>query len=200
VGQSGRCLVMVGDYVNRGSASADVLELLCELSEDLGPRLHLLRGNHDAALLEFLDRGGLAPFALLGGLRTMSSYGVATVDDPTAEFRRAFPARHRAVLDATAGCLELDGLLISHAGFDPASPDRRDDHAMVFGHFPQLFSPTRPRQDFVSVCGHYVQADMTPFVSDDFVCLDSGCGTIDGAPLSVLLWPERECRSFGALA
>lgn len=58
-------IVFLGDYVNRGSNSAEVLELLSELSQD--SRFVFLEGNHDSAFLEAL-RGDMSRFLELGGL------------------------------------------------------------------------------------------------------------------------------------
>jgi hypothetical protein len=162
----------------------------------LGQRVHMLRGNHDAALLRFLTEGDLPPFAAMGGLQTIASYVGARCADPIGAFRNQFPQRHRRLLEATDIYFEDDGLLVSHAGFDPGNPTSRDESAMVFGKV-GLFSKDRPRQPFFAVCGHYVQSTMRPYISADLACIDTGCGTIEGGPLTVFLWPEIRFVTFG---
>jgi serine/threonine protein phosphatase 1 len=46
------------------------------------------------------------------------------------------------------------------------------------------------------ICGHYVQRSLKPYCSSNFVCLDTGCGSVPGAPLSVALLPKREFKMF----
>ena len=53
--QGRRCeLVMIGDYIDRGPDSLGVLKRLGGLEETLGIPVHLLQGNHDQFLIEFL--------------------------------------------------------------------------------------------------------------------------------------------------
>src|SRR5207249_5133888 len=52
-----RQVVLVGDYVNRGANSKAVLSMLVEAKRQLGLRLVLLAGNHDMAMLQYIDGG-----------------------------------------------------------------------------------------------------------------------------------------------
>ena len=45
-------LIFVGDYIDRGPASYEVVMLLKELKETMGDRCTLLRGNHEKAVAE----------------------------------------------------------------------------------------------------------------------------------------------------
>ena len=72
-----RELVFVGDYVNRGRASAEVLEYLVRLRESELKSTFLV-GNHDIAFLECLRGDGLDRFLQMGGAATIRSY----VDSP----------------------------------------------------------------------------------------------------------------------
>jgi len=47
IAASDGCVVMLGDYVDRGPRQPEVLALICELKRLLGERLVLLRGNHE---------------------------------------------------------------------------------------------------------------------------------------------------------
>ena len=94
-GLSGRespVLVMFGDYVDRGPRSADVLAALDRLTAQDRIELHLLKGNHEAAIPAYLEE----PEAALGWLRvggdaTMRSYGVEPPDPaaPIEDHRQA---------------------------------------------------------------------------------------------------------------
>ena len=72
-------IITLGDYVDRGPQSRGVIDLLIELQQTFGARMTALRGNHEAAMLDFLQDprlGGV--WAEFGGRETMQSYGVAS--------------------------------------------------------------------------------------------------------------------------
>lgn len=191
-------VVFVGDYVNRGPDARAVLEQLSILQNELGDRLTLLRGNHDAVLLEFLESGDRSRFLSYGGLQTMRSYLHDTLeDDPFSQFRRTFPARDLTLLRGLSNYFETEEVLITHAGFNPSRPGSRSPEDVVFGSYSQLFSGELRTPRPLVVCGHYVQRGLRPYSSDNLICLDTGCGSVPGAPLSVVLLPSREFKFFG---
>lgn len=87
-------LVFLGDYVDRGPASAGVVDRLVELA-DVVPCTFLL-GNHESMFLDYLGwRGpsyfGSDVFLANGGDTTLASYGFGT--EPEAA---RLPAKHEA--------------------------------------------------------------------------------------------------------
>jgi serine/threonine protein phosphatase 1 len=190
-------VILVGDYVNRGPESHDVLEQLLSADEVFGRRLILLRGNHEQVLIDFL--AGENPKRLLahGGLTTINSYTKARGERASiASFRDAFPASHRRLLAGTVTHYETDGLLVSHAGYNPAAPNSRSLDDMALGRHHLMFSagaqPPRP----LVVCGHYVQRGMQPYASESLLCLDTGSGTDVAAPLTMVTLPEIDFYQF----
>ena len=191
-------VVFVGDYVNRGPDSRGVLEILVQLQTALGDRLTLLMGNHEVVLLEFLQGGQFNHFLAHGGLQTIHSYLSDTPEpDPFEEFRSAFPDSHLELLRALLPAYETPDLLITHCGFNPADPESRNLDDVVLGSFPSLFASGTNMPKQLVVCGHYVQRSRQPYCSERLICLDTGCGSVPGAPLTVLLLPSREFRTFG---
>src|SRR5258708_22659594 len=98
-----RQLVFLGDYIDRGTESRGVIDALLRPAWPEFPRIFLM-GNHEDAMLEFLDEksDGVA-WLTYGGLETLLSYGVAirrlpTNADSAAELtdalRAAVPQRH----------------------------------------------------------------------------------------------------------
>lgn len=53
-------IVTMGDYIDRGPDSKDVIDILLGLHQDPGGNILSLRGNHDAMLLMCLDKMGRA--------------------------------------------------------------------------------------------------------------------------------------------
>lgn len=189
-------LVFTGDYVNRGPDSRRVLDLLIAAREAHPGGVTLLRGNHEAALLAFLNGGGLPEFAACGGLATVRSYLEVVGSGALDEFRYTFPPAHRALLDSTIGWYEDEDLLVSHAGFDPADPWERTPRALYTQGHPDLFGHDGPWPRPLTVCGHYVQRGGKPYDSPRLVCLDTGCGTLPKGPLTVLTLPARDFSQF----
>src|SRR5690242_3006906 len=69
-------IVFVGDYVDRGASSRQVLDtlLLCSSYQDT----ICLQGNHEGYVLDFLDNpASLSDWLRLGGLETLRSYGLS---------------------------------------------------------------------------------------------------------------------------
>jgi serine/threonine protein phosphatase 1 len=192
----GSAVVLVGDYINRGPDSKGVLELLVAASKTLGDRLTLVRGNHEEALLNYLETGDPVPFLKHGGLTTIRSYYPIPPMNVLDTFRQEFPFLQRELLQSTVLYLERPGLLVSHCGYNPESPESRALSDMTLGFFPAIFSAdVRPPRELV-VCGHYVQRSRQPFISDHLICLDTGCGTDPDAPLTALTLPDRQLLTY----
>jgi hypothetical protein len=109
---SRRRIVLVGDYINRGSDSRKVLELLVEARHALGDRLVLLRGNHEVALLQLLATGLPATFLHHRGVTTIRSYLPEPGPNVLEDFRRTFPRDHLRLLQETAIFAEGPDVLI----------------------------------------------------------------------------------------
>jgi serine/threonine protein phosphatase 1 len=60
----GDTLVFVGDYLDRGPKSRQVIERLRGLPAETSARIVVLRGNHEDAWLRVIDRGGWLEFIL----------------------------------------------------------------------------------------------------------------------------------------
>lgn len=193
-------VVFVGDYVNRGTDSYLVMEELVTLSNVLGDRLVLLLGNHDLGLRKFVEDGSRSMFLSQGGLVTVRNYihslSLPLDEHPLDIFVRHFPERHRTLLEGMRIALETPDLLVTHAGFNPEDPESRRIEDVVLGRHPSLFTSLSRTPRPLVVCGHYLQTTRLPYLSEQFVCLDSGCGSALGGPLSILTLPDRRILTF----
>lgn len=125
-------LVFLGDYVDRGPQSARVLDALVWLQRRTDLEIHYLKGNHEQALLEFLDvpaRGG--PWMSYGGAETLQAYGVAPPepDAPPEAFFAArdellerMPAAHLKFLIGLETMVTIGDYAFVHAGVRPGTP------------------------------------------------------------------------------
>jgi serine/threonine protein phosphatase 1 len=100
----------------------------------------------------------------------------------------AMPRPHYEFLSSCKPYFETDQFVASHAGINPASPESRELGEIVLGRHPSLFHDNL-RLNKLVICGHYLQSTLAPFVGDGVICLNTGCGTIEG-PVTALLYPE----------
>lgn len=135
-------LVFLGDYIDRGPDSAGVIDYLVhKLPPDF--EAHCLLGNHEHALLAFLeDPAALPQWLLNGAAETLMSYGVeppSEYDDEQAFARcrdtlaAAMPTLHRSFLEGLKLYVELGDYLFVHAGIRPGVPlDRQSRRDMLW--------------------------------------------------------------------
>lgn len=120
-------LVFLGDYVDRGPSSKEVLDLLVSLQKP-GWEFIKLMGNHEATLLEFLKNPEIYPsWRPYGGAETLLSYGVRPPlfsDQKETlrahqEFVEKFPREHFLLLSGLPYYFSLGGYFFVHAGIRP---------------------------------------------------------------------------------
>ena len=123
-------IVFLGDYIDRGHQSREVLESLSALTFS-GTELIFLKGNHEEAALNFLDGGAaLIKWLDYGGKETLSSYGIEVPKNTEGKnllalrekFADAIPDHHLAFLRGLKSYWISGEYLFVHAGIDPAKP------------------------------------------------------------------------------
>ncbi|MFZ3008446.1 MAG: metallophosphoesterase family protein [Phenylobacterium sp.] len=128
-------LILLGDYVDRGPASAQVIDAILRLQTEPAFEVRALKGNHEEALLQFRDEPGFGQtWVEHGGSATLASYGVqppATRTDPEAwetarlAFREALPEAHKAFFEGLEIMITLGDYAFVHAGVRPGVPLER---------------------------------------------------------------------------
>lgn len=125
--------IYLGDYVDRGPDSKDVIDLLA--SRLVRNNAVCLRGNHEDLMERFLsDPGVLSPWLQLGAMQTLASYGVfprhAGMEDNNdlhQRFCRALPRTHALFLKCLKPWICCGDYLFVHAGIRPNVPlDRQN--------------------------------------------------------------------------
>jgi len=122
----------LGDYIDRGPTSDQVIDRLSAPASDGLARV-FLKGNHEDRMLDFLaapaEHG--TPWLKFGGRETLQSYGVTppASDDAdwgsiASELAGRLPERHRVFLDGMQLAMRWHGYLFVHAGLNPAGPAR----------------------------------------------------------------------------
>ncbi|MDC7786726.1 metallophosphoesterase family protein [Rhodoplanes sp. TEM] len=124
--------VYLGDYVDRGGGSREVIEALIGRSRDRDTVF--LKGNHETYVTGFLsDPTVLRTWRQFGGLETLMSYGVRpslapAEADPIQLSRalsRALPDRHHAFFATLMPFFSLGDYFFVHAGVRPGVPLER---------------------------------------------------------------------------
>lgn len=174
-----RTLIFLGDYVDRGPGSADVVETLL-FGLPAGFDARFIKGNHEAMMLDFL-RGRAKPMPWLqnGGDATLASYGVdisrADTSDEWAErtrdsFAQLLPRGHLVFFDNLELMIEIGDYLFVHAGIRPGRPlDQQDPHDLIwireeFGSY---------REDFGRLVIHGHTSGSEPIVRPNRICIDT---------------------------
>jgi serine/threonine protein phosphatase 1 len=175
-----KLVVYVGDYVDRGMESRQVVDLLLDRPLPGFTAVHLL-GNHDAWLLSFLVDAQIGPTWLrYGGDATLHSYGVSIglqrddagiYDKLQADLRQRVPRRHVDFLQNLELSYETGDFLFVHAGVRPTLPlDRQTAEDLLWIREP--FLSWRRDLAKVVVHGHTVGAD--PIVRNNRIGIDTG--------------------------
>jgi serine/threonine protein phosphatase 1 len=162
--RGGPHMVFLGDYINKGPHSAEVMDELVALSGD--KRATLLVGNHETALLDALDTEDLMTFLKMGGAMTIRSYvGTRVGPDVLGEFRASLPPGHLGALRQMPQTWESNWVIAQHV-----PPDTSTQKYCISAHVP---------------------VGQVPRIGQTSSQVDTGCGAESGR-LTALMWPSLD--------
>ena len=186
----GRKAVFVGDLVDRGPNSMDVLRIAMSMVE--AGTAFVVQGNHERKFERWL-----------GGRKVSVAHGLQQTIDQLELADRGLKETLPAFLNSLRSHLWLDGgrLAVAHAGLKEEMIGRGSAAVREFalygettGEIDEFGLPVRAdwaagyRGKTAVVYGH------TPVLRADWVnntlCIDTGC--VFGGKLTALRWPERE--------
>jgi serine/threonine protein phosphatase 1 len=155
-------LVFLGDVVDRGPSSRQVVECLLSLRER--SKLVLIMGNHEEMMRDAISGRGLYNAWLdAGGRQTMESYG-GSIDN--------IPPAHLRFLLSAQPFWETDTEIFVHANLEHGvSLANQTSEFLRWKHLSGSERPYRPGKRVI--CGHTPQTDGVPLVLDGWVCLDT---------------------------
>ena len=172
-------VVFVGDYIDRGERSADVLRALFDLRDD--PQFICLTGNHEDMMLAFLDQPQKGERWLrFGGMQTLASFGVGGVsmaskgEALTTAATKLAEAMGDEMIDWLRGLpttWQSGNVTVVHAGADPHTPIMlQAAKTLAWGH-PDF--ETIHREDGIWVVhGHTIVE--TAYATDGRIAVDTG--------------------------
>lgn len=181
-------IIFIGDYIDRGPSSSSVIDIALELKAN-HERTVFLKGNHEAMLLDYLDkpRSIESRFLQFGGVETFQSYGASTeqvYEDP----KSIFPESHLSFFsNLSLGVIWHDFVMV-HAGIRftlPLEEQKEEDLLWIR----EEFVPIKHPLPYTIVFGHTPQKKILldmPYK----IGIDTGC--VYGNKLSCIELSERK--------
>lgn len=138
-----KVVVFLGDYIDRGPDSRGVIQYLVALPKDAGVEWRFLKGNHEEAMLDFLDDPTTGPtWCEYGGDATLASYGLRLPQmkhKPEAwkhvadDLDHKVTSAERTFLEGLELSLSIGDYFFSHAGARPGIPlDQQSERDLMW--------------------------------------------------------------------
>jgi serine/threonine protein phosphatase 1 len=170
-------LFLLGDYIDRGPHSKQVLDTILELRAT-GHRVECLLGNHDWVLLHALDEPDTEEAynwkSRFGGKATLRSFGVASEQE--------IPAKYIDLLESMDYYREYEDLILVHAGLNLRSSNPLlDREAMLWIRAGDRRVNRDWLGDRIIVHGHTpraqrkIQKQAKDFAKHPIIGIDNGC-------------------------
>jgi Calcineurin-like phosphoesterase len=160
-------VITLGDYVDRGPQSRDVLDWLIAFRQ--ANQLVALRGNHDIIMMDACS----APWFMgnwfaMGGDATLRSYAKGE-EEPAPE---DVPVSHLRFLDEVCKpYFETATHFFVHANVNPKLPLNKQEETDLYW---RKFDNPKPHvSGKTMICGHTAQASGWPLNAGHAVCLDT---------------------------
>ena len=161
-------LYLLGDYIDRGPRSKELLDAIIQLRRK-GYSIHPLRGNHEQMLLQSQDSVyALSLWLANGGHATLDSFGVEDAGE--------IPYGYRNFLLGLRSHIILDKFVLVHACLNFEIPDPfADTEAMLWARACKV-NPERIGGRRI-ICGHSAVSRETveESLSTSRIMLDNGC-------------------------
>ena len=126
-----KIIVYLGDYIDRGEQSCQVIDILLDNPLKDFDQVYL-RGNHERAMLDFIDfPGAAAAWLSFGGKEALNSYGIPLAHIPSMQhvgelaktLDETLPDTHREFLTRTCvDSWQYGSYYFVHAGIRPGVP------------------------------------------------------------------------------
>ena len=165
--------VFIGDYIDRGYKSKQVLDYLIDFEQKYNAVF--LKGNHEDMLLDLLglDENAIngAYYARNGGEFTALSYG--STDSTIEDLAHLIPKEHIQFMKNTKIFFETEHYFFAHGGVMPGIPfNEQKREVMLWIRHQFIFYPTGLNK--IIVFGHTPQKKV--LIENDKIGIDTGAG------------------------
>lgn len=118
-------LVLLGDYIDRGDQSKEVIDFIIDLKNS-GFNVSPLAGNHEVMLLDSFYNPEIIPVWLMNsGITTLNSFGIQNLKELDKHYLEFFNSLEFYRI--------IDNVIFVHAGFDDFAIDPfADKHSMIW--------------------------------------------------------------------
>ncbi len=124
-------LVFLGDYIDRGQDSREVVDFVISLKKAFQTVICLM-GNHERMFLNFLDGREEEMYLYNGGKCTLRNYGIDAIDSPE-ERKNKIPSEHMSFYQSLLPYYETKDYLFVHAGLMPGiEPGKQKSDDLVW--------------------------------------------------------------------
>lgn len=138
-----KVVIFLGDYIDRGPDSRGVIRFLIDLPKDAGIEWRFLKGNHEEAMLRFLDDPAFgSDWCEYGGDAALASYGLRPPEMKhrvdawarvAADLDHKVTAGERTFLETLELSLPIGDYYFAHAGARPGVPlDRQSERDLMW--------------------------------------------------------------------
>ncbi|WP_372369644.1 metallophosphoesterase family protein [Candidatus Uabimicrobium sp. HlEnr_7] len=208
-------IVFLGDYINRGTNSKGVVDIVLQLKNEYN--VVCLKGNHEQWMLQSFQEGNNSWIMGMDGFSTVASYSPEFADELRAVFKKLgpkiflqkdiiipyyqtffkeiMPQQHLNFFLNLKGYYESEGLLCVHAGINQDRPLEEQQEQDLLWSLPQdLLHTWRGEQTIVM--GHqgthevYKSMWGKPIITEKVILLDTSC--YNTGVLSAIRFPDRE--------
>lgn len=162
-----KTVVYLGDYIDRGAQSRQVLDLLIDQPLE-GFETVCLLGNHEQAMLDFLrNPAGGAAWLSFGGQVTCMSYGVGLgnvimnmdLELLGEELAEKLPQSHLDFLNSMPLFYIEGSYCFTHAGIRPGLPLKNQEMSDLLW-IREEFTRSRDRHEYIVVHGHTISPEV----------------------------------------
>ncbi|WP_294346708.1 metallophosphoesterase family protein [Prosthecochloris sp.] len=183
-------LVFLGDYIDRGKHSKEVIDCLLKLREQY--HCFFLMGNHERMFLDYLETHESSLWLRNGGIAVLESYNSKDGLD--------LPEKHIAFMRSCRYHIETEHFFFAHGGIDPEMSIKDnlrymkpEDYCWMRTHLRSNYlENNRYNWEKTVVCGHTPLSQ--PVLLEKLIAIDTGCVYKDSPSfgwLSAVILPER---------
>ncbi|MCX6222178.1 MAG: metallophosphoesterase family protein [Bacteroidia bacterium] len=167
-------VVLLGDYIDRGSQSKEVIDYIIELQNN-GFDIVPLLGNHEAMLLDAFDKDErLSLWIQNGGSETLRSFGISSLKNLAPRYLEFF--------NKLPYYFEFEDYLFVHAGFNDEIEDPFNDRYHMIWKCRKKYTHSILRAKTI-IHGHCVVPSITCDEqiknNNPVINLDTGCVYFD---------------------
>lgn len=163
-------LLLLGDYIDRGDKSKEVIDYIIDLQEK-GYDITPLIGNHELLLLEaFEDEKNKPKWIQNGGDETLKSFGISSIKD--------IPPKYLDFFINLKSYFSIEDYLFVHAGFnDQILNPFQDTYSMVRESQIEYFNPLLTEKTIIHghrpISNEYCEKQINE--NKQVINIDTGC-------------------------